>query len=266
MAARLTARERPVRDGVVRLGAGPPRSIRTGRGGDQECRALRKPCGLAGGNGTRRTSRATALLVVVAAWVLWNFIDAPTQTLQVMILGLCNGALYALIALGYTLVYGIIELINFAHGDLFMLGSIFAAVMIADVFGQEDVEPAGMAGVRHHLPVSDGLLRIHQHRGRPARLSTAPQRTEARTADHRGRRLVHLPEHRHPLERLGPAVAQLGAAERWPHDRVDQHPVDVPDDARAHDPAADAADAGSSRRPARARRCAQRRRTPTPRG
>ncbi len=37
--------------------------------------------------------------------------------------GCNNGALYALIALGYTLVYGIIELINFAHGDLFMLGT-----------------------------------------------------------------------------------------------------------------------------------------------
>jgi branched-chain amino acid transport system permease protein len=38
--------------------------------------------------------------------------------------GLSNGAIWALIALGYTLVYGIIELINFAHGDLFMLGSL----------------------------------------------------------------------------------------------------------------------------------------------
>jgi branched-chain amino acid transport system permease protein len=37
--------------------------------------------------------------------------------------GLSNGAIWALIALGYTLVYGIIELINFAHGDLFMIGS-----------------------------------------------------------------------------------------------------------------------------------------------
>ena len=34
-----------------------------------------------------------------------------------------NGAIWALIALGYTLVYGIIELINFAHGDVFMIGS-----------------------------------------------------------------------------------------------------------------------------------------------
>ena len=41
--------------------------------------------------------------------------------------GLSNGAIWALIAVGYTLVYGIIELINFAHGDLFMLGSFIVA-------------------------------------------------------------------------------------------------------------------------------------------
>src|SRR3954449_1451918 len=37
--------------------------------------------------------------------------------------GLSNGAILALIAIGYTLVYGIIELINFAHGDVFMIGT-----------------------------------------------------------------------------------------------------------------------------------------------
>jgi branched-chain amino acid transport system permease protein len=40
--------------------------------------------------------------------------------------GLSNGAIWALVALGYTLVYGIIELINFAHGDVFMIGSFVA--------------------------------------------------------------------------------------------------------------------------------------------
>src|SRR6202035_3427870 len=40
--------------------------------------------------------------------------------------GLANGAIWALIAIGYTLVYGIIELINFAHGDVFMIGSFTA--------------------------------------------------------------------------------------------------------------------------------------------
>ncbi len=41
--------------------------------------------------------------------------------------GISNGAIWALIALGYTLVYGIIELINFAHGEVFMIGSFVAA-------------------------------------------------------------------------------------------------------------------------------------------
>src|SRR4051812_50173367 len=41
-----------------------------------------------------------------------------------IVAGLSNGSIWALVALGYTLVYGIIELINFAHGDLFMIGSV----------------------------------------------------------------------------------------------------------------------------------------------
>jgi branched-chain amino acid transport system permease protein len=40
--------------------------------------------------------------------------------------GISNGAIWALVAIGYTLVYGIIELINFAHGDVFMIGSFVA--------------------------------------------------------------------------------------------------------------------------------------------
>src|SRR3954454_530667 len=48
--------------------------------------------------------------------------------------GISNGAIWALIALGYTLVYGIIELINFAHGDLFMIGS-FASYPLFGALG-----------------------------------------------------------------------------------------------------------------------------------
>jgi branched-chain amino acid transport system permease protein len=53
-----------------------------------------------------------------------------TEVGQFVVIGLVTGTLYALIALGYTMVYGIIELINFAHGDLFMLGS-FLALQVA---------------------------------------------------------------------------------------------------------------------------------------
>lgn len=48
------------------------------------------------------------------------------QFLQQMINGLSLGSIYALIALGYTMVYGIIKLINFAHGDIYMLGAFTA--------------------------------------------------------------------------------------------------------------------------------------------
>src|SRR5258705_8722103 len=41
--------------------------------------------------------------------------------------GLSNGAIWALVAIGYTLVYGIVELINFAHGEVFMIGSFTTA-------------------------------------------------------------------------------------------------------------------------------------------
>ncbi|CAA9540815.1 MAG: High-affinity branched-chain amino acid transport system permease protein LivH [uncultured Thermomicrobiales bacterium] len=49
---------------------------------------------------------------------------------QYVIIGIATGSLIALIALGYTLVYGIIELINFAHGEVFMMGAFFATTMI----------------------------------------------------------------------------------------------------------------------------------------
>jgi branched-chain amino acid transport system permease protein len=47
--------------------------------------------------------------------------------------GLSNGAIWALIAIGYTLVYGIIELINFAHGDVFMIGTFISFTLIGSI-------------------------------------------------------------------------------------------------------------------------------------
>src|ERR1700677_3834175 len=46
------------------------------------------------------------------------------QFLQQLINGLSIGAIYALIAVGYTMVYGVLRLINFAHGDVYMVGAI----------------------------------------------------------------------------------------------------------------------------------------------
>jgi branched-chain amino acid transport system permease protein len=55
-----------------------------------------------------------------------------------MLIGITNGCLYALIALGYTLVYGILELINFAHGDVFMLGGMLTATVVTSWFALSD--------------------------------------------------------------------------------------------------------------------------------
>jgi len=50
------------------------------------------------------------------------------EFLQQMINGLSLGAIYALIAVGYTMVYGVLQLINFAHGDVFMVGAMLTLV------------------------------------------------------------------------------------------------------------------------------------------
>ena len=54
------------------------------------------------------------------------------EILQQIINGLALGAIYALIALGYTMVYGVLRFINFAHGDVFMLGA-FSGYFLAPV-------------------------------------------------------------------------------------------------------------------------------------
>lgn len=64
--------------------------------------------------------------------------------LQQLVNGLSLGAIYALIALGYTMVYGIIELVNFAHGDVYTLGTFFSLAVLSAL---------GIAGETHGLPL-----------------------------------------------------------------------------------------------------------------
>jgi branched-chain amino acid transport system permease protein len=66
-----------------------------------------------------------ALVAVLVLWLIKNFTVSPSSFIQISLIGVTTGCLYALIALGYTLVYGILELINFANGDVFMLGGMF---------------------------------------------------------------------------------------------------------------------------------------------
>jgi len=84
---------------------------------------------------------------------------------QQFINGLSLGAIYALIALGYTMVYGVLRLINFAHGDVYMLGA-FAGYFIANAlnmdehpstgFENPDVPPYITVGTRIVILTEDG--------------------------------------------------------------------------------------------------------------
>ena len=69
-------------------------------------------------------------VALLLAWLIKNAIDTPQDFFNVLLIGLTTGAVYALVALGYTLVYGILQLINFAHGDVFALSGLFATTMI----------------------------------------------------------------------------------------------------------------------------------------
>lgn len=65
--------------------------------------------------------------------------------LQLLVAGIAAGAIYSLVALGYTMVYGIIELINFAHGDVFMLGSFFSIAVLSLLGVSAGSRPGGLA-------------------------------------------------------------------------------------------------------------------------
>lgn len=68
---------------------------------------------------------------------------------QQIVNGLSLGGIYALIALGYTMVYGIIELINFAHGDVYTLGTFFSLAILTGL---------GVSGEMHGLPLVGVVL------------------------------------------------------------------------------------------------------------
>ena len=57
-----------------------------------------------------------------------------TAFLQYCLAGISIGGIYALIAIGYTMVYGILRLINFAHGDIFMMAAYFMIFAMVSPF------------------------------------------------------------------------------------------------------------------------------------
>jgi branched-chain amino acid transport system permease protein len=101
--------------------------------------------------GNTQVSSLIGLLILAAALVLTIqhvMQESANYFFQILVIGVADGAIYGLIALGYTMVYGIIELINFAHGDVFTLGA-FISLAIFPFFGVAE----GVAGFGYVIPL-----------------------------------------------------------------------------------------------------------------
>lgn len=103
----------------------------------------------------------------------------PLQLVQYLIIGVANGAIFAIIALGYTMVYGIIELINFAHGDVYMIG-VFTSLTVLSLTGSLTTQSPGhiILGLLLALVIAIvvcGLLNAGVERLAYRRLRNAPR-------------------------------------------------------------------------------------------
>jgi branched-chain amino acid transport system permease protein len=90
------------------------------------------------------------LVALVGVWLVVNFIKGPAEFVNVALDGLTRGSIYGVVALGYTLVYGILQLINFAHGDVFSLSGLVASTMLLSVIGLD--------GSSSNLAVVGGII------------------------------------------------------------------------------------------------------------
>jgi branched-chain amino acid transport system permease protein len=94
----------------------------------------------------------TVVLLILPVWFAIDDLKNEGSLVRLgenLVAGLSNGAIWALVAIGYTLVYGIVELINFAHGDVFMIGSFISASFVATL---------GLTVDSTAIPVFFGLL------------------------------------------------------------------------------------------------------------
>jgi len=90
------------------------------------------------------------LVALVGVWLVVNFIKGPEEFINVALDGLTRGSIYGVVALGYTLVYGILQLINFAHGDVFSLSGLVASTILLSVLG--------LTGDSSNLAVVGGII------------------------------------------------------------------------------------------------------------
>jgi branched-chain amino acid transport system permease protein len=124
-----------------------------------------------------------AVLLAMPVWFAISDLTSDTDNLSRfgnnLVDGLSNGAIWALVAIGYTLVYGIVELINFAHGEVFMIGSFVAAGFFGTIGLAEDTGTGLLiVGLLIALPITmlaSGLLNTMIERVGYRPLRSAPK-------------------------------------------------------------------------------------------
>lgn len=99
------------------------------------------------------------LMVLIVYIIIKNLFANPVLFSQVVLSGLQLGFVYAMIALGYTMVYGIVKLINFAHGDVFMVGA-FTSYYAVTRFSLHKWPEAAFPGFPAWLSVTIGSLTV----------------------------------------------------------------------------------------------------------
>ena len=80
---------------------------------------------------------------------------------QELVNGLTVGALYSLVALGFSMVYGVLKLLNFAHGDLYMVGAFTGYFVIQWFGGPQATHHSRSAAAGHHVRAGGAAHRRH---------------------------------------------------------------------------------------------------------
>jgi branched-chain amino acid transport system permease protein len=130
-------------------------------------------------------SKYGLIVVLLLMPVIFAISDLTSETDNLsrlgnnLVAGISNGAIWALVAIGYTLVYGIVELINFAHGEVFMIGSFVAAGFFGSIGLAEDTGTGLLIiGLLITLPVAmlaSGMLNTMIERVAYRPLRSAPK-------------------------------------------------------------------------------------------
>ena len=161
--------------------------------------------------------------VALVAFMFYAVYLSPTQGwtffFQLTVNGIILGSVYALIALGYTMVYGILKLLNFAHGDVYMIGAFIGFGVLTLLGGPLNPAIPVALLVAVHVRRRDARVGAARRGHRALRLPAAARRAANRPADLRARRRV-LPRE------LGAAAVRLAVPQlrRFRPDQLQRHP------------------------------------------